>query len=250
MGVRLARFVLVHGAAHGGWCWQRVVPLLTARGHVVQAPDLPGAGDDPASPAEVDGDDYRERVIAALGPGDDAVVLVGHSMGGVTLTRVAEALPERISCAVYVTAFMLRDGERVRDITLLDPAPTVLDAIDFDAGGRVYCYRPAAARELFYADCADADAADAIVRLRPMPRIIAQAPVHWSAARAGRVPRIYVRCQADRAIAPRLQDAMCSRLPPARLLQMACGHSPFLAAPSALAEHLHAIAAEFGSVAS
>lgn len=245
----MARFVLVHGAAHGGWCWQRLTPLLVAHGHVVQAPDLPAAGEDPASPGEVGGDDYAERVIATPGPGDEAVALVGHSMGGVTLTRVAEARPERIACAVYVTAFMLRDGERVRDITLLDQASAVLDAIDFDAGGRVYRYRAAAARGLFYGDCVESDAADAIARLRPMPRVIAQEPVRWSPDRAGRVPRAYVRCHADRAIAPRLQDVMCERLPPSRVLHMACGHSPFLAAPSVLAEHLHAIAGEFAPVA-
>src|SRR5437870_5683159 len=27
-----ATFVLVHGASHGGWCWQRVSDLLTANG--------------------------------------------------------------------------------------------------------------------------------------------------------------------------------------------------------------------------
>jgi pimeloyl-ACP methyl ester carboxylesterase len=42
----MARFVLIHGAWHGGWCWQRVVDILIQRGHAVIAPDLPGHGDD------------------------------------------------------------------------------------------------------------------------------------------------------------------------------------------------------------
>ena len=31
----MAIFILVHGAGHGGWCWEKVVPLLEARGHKV-----------------------------------------------------------------------------------------------------------------------------------------------------------------------------------------------------------------------
>jgi dienelactone hydrolase len=40
-----ATFVLVHGAWHGGWCWQRVVDRLTAKGHRVFAPTLTGLGE-------------------------------------------------------------------------------------------------------------------------------------------------------------------------------------------------------------
>ena len=46
----MSRFVLVHGAWHGAWCWEKVVPLLAARGHAARAIDLPGHGDDPAPP--------------------------------------------------------------------------------------------------------------------------------------------------------------------------------------------------------
>ena len=37
----MATFGLVHGAWHGAWCWERVVPPLVARGHRVVAVDLP-----------------------------------------------------------------------------------------------------------------------------------------------------------------------------------------------------------------
>ena len=38
----MATFVLVHGAWFGGWCWQKVIPLLEAAGHEVYAPTLAG----------------------------------------------------------------------------------------------------------------------------------------------------------------------------------------------------------------
>jgi hypothetical protein len=33
----MATFVLVHGSWHGGWCWQKLAPLLTVDGHGVLA---------------------------------------------------------------------------------------------------------------------------------------------------------------------------------------------------------------------
>ena len=42
----MATFLLIHGAWHGAWCWDRVVPLLRAAGHDVVAPDLPAHGAD------------------------------------------------------------------------------------------------------------------------------------------------------------------------------------------------------------
>ena len=41
-------FILIHGGAHGGWCWDRLVPELEARGHEAIAPDLPGMANDPS----------------------------------------------------------------------------------------------------------------------------------------------------------------------------------------------------------
>ena len=38
----MATFVLVHGAWHGGWCWDRVAARLRAAGHEVHAPTLTG----------------------------------------------------------------------------------------------------------------------------------------------------------------------------------------------------------------
>lgn len=38
----MTSFVLVHGAWHGGWCWQRLIPRLQAAGHDAFAPTLSG----------------------------------------------------------------------------------------------------------------------------------------------------------------------------------------------------------------
>ena len=82
----MVTFGLVHGSQHGAWCWERSTPELERRGHRVVAPDLPC--DDPA--VGVDG--YATVVIEALEGADD-VVLVGHSLGSLTIPVVASRRP-------------------------------------------------------------------------------------------------------------------------------------------------------------
>ena len=50
----MARFVLVAGACHGAWCWERLVPLLEARGHRAETAELPGMGADKTPLAGLD----------------------------------------------------------------------------------------------------------------------------------------------------------------------------------------------------
>jgi pimeloyl-ACP methyl ester carboxylesterase len=81
-------FGLVHGAWHGAWCWDLLVPELERRGHAAVAPDLP-IDDALAGHAE-----YARAVVDALAGRDD-VVLVGHSMGTLVIPLVAAARPVR-----------------------------------------------------------------------------------------------------------------------------------------------------------
>ncbi|KLR60485.1 putative hydrolase or acyltransferase of alpha/beta superfamily [Actinobacteria bacterium IMCC26207] len=111
-------FVLVHGSNHGGWCWERVTPLLEAAGHSVYTPTLTGLAER--------ADELTQRVglathvadITELFEREDLreVTLVGHSYAGAVITGAAEAVAERISRLIYLDAFLPRDGESVLDI--------------------------------------------------------------------------------------------------------------------------------------
>jgi pimeloyl-ACP methyl ester carboxylesterase len=111
-------FVLVHGAWHGGWCWDRVAPLLRAAGHDVHAPTLTGLSERAhlLSP-QVGLDTHVEdvvRLIDVLGLTD--VVLVGHSYAGQVVTAVADRRPAAIARRVHLDAFVGDDGEAARDL--------------------------------------------------------------------------------------------------------------------------------------
>ena len=83
----MARILLIHGAAHGAWCWRDVIPALAERGHQARAIDLPSHGQDTTPAAEVTLQSYVQAIQAAL---DEPAVIVAHSMGGVPATQVAK----------------------------------------------------------------------------------------------------------------------------------------------------------------
>src|ERR1700761_2452927 len=83
--------VLVHGAWSDASAWDYVVPQLKAAGFDVIAVNLPGHGKDNTPPAGITMDNYVEVVKKAIGTKKN-VILVGHSMGGVVISEVAQQI--------------------------------------------------------------------------------------------------------------------------------------------------------------
>ncbi|WP_406229996.1 alpha/beta fold hydrolase [Nocardia sp. NBC_01009] len=114
----MSTYLLIHGAFHGGWCWQRVTPLLAAEGHTVHTPSLVGLGDRAELlTSEVGLDTHVQDLVELIVSANlTDIVLVGHSYAGIVITAVADAVPDRIAELVYVDTFVPRDGESVADI--------------------------------------------------------------------------------------------------------------------------------------
>src|SRR5688572_8722489 len=104
----MTTFVLVHGAWHGPWAWDRVVPLLHAAGMRTLTPDLATAKDQGLH-------DDAQAVVAALGtvPEEDDVVLVGHSYAGLVVREAADARPDAVGHIVLVDGWAGPDGSSV-----------------------------------------------------------------------------------------------------------------------------------------
>jgi pimeloyl-ACP methyl ester carboxylesterase len=237
----MSTFVLVHGAWHGGWCWEKVVALLREAGQVALAPDLPGHGGDKTPIADISLDTYMALVCEVLAAATEPVILVGHSLGGVSITRAAEAMPERVRCLVYLTAFLLVDVQSVRDILVSDPESLIHANRLTSEDGASSTIRETALQEVFYADCSDVDVARARSLLVPETTAIARTPVRTTPENFGRVPRVYIECLRDRAITIEAQRRMHAAQPCREVLSLDTSHSPFFSAPAALVAHLLAV---------
>lgn len=219
----MTKFVLVHGAWHGAWCWNRILPPLRAAGHEVAAPDLPAAA---RSMAE-----WVATVLEAMGEGP--AMLVGHSRGGAVISAVAEAVPEKISRLVFLSGFLLKRGQSV----LAAAQEDILLPITVDQETRSCTLGPEAASR-FYAGCGAEDTAFALAHLRPEPLFGLTAPARVSAERFGSVPRDYIECTRDQVISLAAQRNMQAAWPVQRRKTLETGHSPFFSHPETLAETL------------
>src|SRR5262245_14863398 len=120
----MATFVLVHGAWHGGWCWQRVSPLLRARGHEVFAPTLTGLGErSHLLTREIGLETHVADVVNAIRWEDlTDVVLCGHSYGGMVISGAADRMADRVRSLVYLDAFVPADGQSIFDFMTAERA--------------------------------------------------------------------------------------------------------------------------------
>ena len=234
----MATFILIHGAWHGGWCWERLAPLLEAGGHHVLAPDLPGMGADRrklgADPLAEWADFTAELVSKAEAP----VVLVGHSRGGLVISEAAERVPERIARLVYLTAFLLKPGESLADVSgrhpEVGPGPAIRPADD----PAYLALDLELATPIFYGLTSEADARAAAGRLTPEPLAALTRPLLITAERFGRVPRAYIEAVHDRAISLEMQREMQADLPCDPVIALQSDHSPFYSAVPELAQAL------------
>jgi pimeloyl-ACP methyl ester carboxylesterase len=237
----MAIFILVHGACHGGWCWEKVQPILESHGHKVCAPDLPSLGKDPMPPANVTLADNVEKISRLLDKMEEPVVLVGHALGGVTIGQTAEARRRKIKALVYVCGLMPLSGTASRELTAGDPDMLFRRSREISPDGRTYSFARSQLPAMFYEDVSPEDRYRAMERLRPQPIAISTTPVTLTEDRYGSVPRWYIQCTHDNAIRIARQRAMVKALP-CKVITMECGHTPFYSAPEELAEHLETIA--------
>ncbi len=225
----MQRVVLVHGAWHGPWCWDRVTGGLDAAGVSWASPDLPSCSAASEGAGLVEDVREVERVLDGL-PGDEPVVLVGHSRGGLVISEAGSH--ERVDRLVYLCAFLLEPGEDVGPMV----ADTVMPVIDFERtpNGPIGTPRGAEAAPVFYNGCSEGDTTWALERVRPMH--MGGPPVEPPRLAWATTPSTYVVCAQDQAIPAEHQRRMAARA--TEVVEWDTGHSPFLTEPQRLVDLL------------
>lgn len=225
----MTTFALIHGAYHGAWCWSDLADELTRRGHAAIAVDLP-IEDPDAGTLE-----YAETMSRALGD-REAVVAVGHSLGGLTVPVLATLRP--VEHLVFIAGLVPRPGRPFSDEQASD-ADILLERGDDRVRNARGVYQPRTftrACERYYNDLPLEAAYRAWQRLRPQstrPKDEICPLDAWPD-----VPAASIVMRDDRAVSEAYSRAVAAELLHVTPVVLPGGHSPFLSRPAALADAL------------
>jgi len=235
----MARILLIHGAWGNASGWAAIVPLLAAKGHSVEALDLPGHGKGAVPSGDIGQRDYVDHVEQRLLAGPPAL-LVGHSMGGIVVAQTAARQPAHVSACVFVAALLPRDGESLLQLVRQQDAPGVQAHVRPGPVPGTTVLSPDAPDALF-PDAAPGAAARAMAGMSPQSNKAQKDPAVIGPGLAG-VPKAYVFCTQDRVVTLPLQRQMVAATPCEATFMLDCGHVPQLTQPKALADILLGLA--------
>jgi pimeloyl-ACP methyl ester carboxylesterase len=218
------RLLLVHGAFHGAWCWDRLRPELERLGISHVTLDLPFTSTE----------DDVAAVRRVIDESNEGVTVLGHSFGGAVISAAASegGVPYGTTTSlIFLSAFMTAPDQTVD----LSGAPGIAD---IEIGEVTASIDPKAAPSVFYNRCAPHDAAWATAQLRPMPTSVLIAPP--PPVPAWRVlPSTYIACTDDRILSLSAQEQMAQNADAIRRIDS--DHSPFLSCPELLGDVLSEI---------
>jgi pimeloyl-ACP methyl ester carboxylesterase len=228
-------FVLVHGGSFAGSCWEPVLPHLPPD---TVALDLPGRGTRPRPLAGITIADFVDAVVEDIESRDlHDVVLVGHSMAGITMPGVAARIPERLAHLVFVACTVPADGTRIVDT--LDPEIRAIAEQNAPRpeGGKL---DDATATALFCNDMDDDQVRWTLARMVNEANQLTLEPVSLAGLKHP-IPRTWVRTLHDIVVPPDRQ-AEFARTVDAEVVDLDSAHMAMISHPAELAALLRQIA--------
>jgi len=233
-------FVLVHGSWQGAWSWDGVRDQLRAYGHRVIAPALPGRGDAGEDRSWIGHDDNVAAVLAAIdADGAGPVVLAGHSLGGVTISQVADQRPDRVARLIYCAAFVLDDGESAADV-MPEQMRTAITELSTTRPDRAIPMPWEFWRQNFIQTASEQLARESHERLVPDPYRPVFEPVKLRRPVHRELPAAFVAFTQDKTMPPGFwHPGMSGRLNDGAVIEIDGDHQMLLSAPGPLADALH-----------
>ncbi|HEY9048433.1 MAG TPA: alpha/beta fold hydrolase [Ohtaekwangia sp.] len=235
-------YVLVHGAWQAPYVWDAVRDDLEKKGQKVIIVELPGHGKDQTPTHTLSLDVYRDKVIESMSGVEGKVILVGHSMGGMVITHVAENAPGKISKLVYVGAFLPASGQALTDLAYSDPDSKLGPNLVPSADQLTLDVKKEQLTSLFINDGTEAVKNLVVTNYRAEPAIPFTNKVTLTKENFGAVDKVYIKTLQDVVISPGLQGRMIAAAGIKTVLEVNTSHSPFLAQPHKLSELLLKVA--------
>lgn len=229
-------FVLIHGAWHGGWCWDGIIRELAKAGHTAEAPTMPGhnPGDKRAG---ITLDHYVQAIATVLNRQTKPVVLVGHSSAGFLLQAATPCAPQKIERLVFHNAFILPEGKSQFDLVPSEAAQGMTAAANASPDKCVPVIEDFVRHMLMAGESVEMQNA-LIARLVPQPLALFTTPVSSQAFNLLTTPKSVLFCRDDASLPPGAFLGMAQALGEFKLAEIPGSHETLFTKPSAVAQGL------------
>ena len=229
-------FVLLHGAWHGGWCWDGVIDEIVKAGHTAEAPTMPGhnPGDDRS---KIRFEDYVDKICSVLKKQTTPVVLVGHSSAGYLIQAAAPKVPGKLMQLIFLNAFILPDGKCQFDLVPPEAAEGMTAAAQASPDNCVPVIEDFVRGMLMVGESIEQQ--DALIkRLVPQPFALFTTPIGTNDFDELRMPKSVVFCKNDASLPPGAYLGMAQGLGKYDLVEVEGGHEALFTNPGVVAKGL------------
>ena len=229
-------FVLIHGAWHGGWCWDGVITELLKAGHTAEAPTMPGNGPG-QDRSKIRFEDYVKSIVGVLEKQAGPSVLVGHSSAGFLLQATAPKAPHKISHLVFLNAFILPDGKSQFDLVPPEASQGMTTAAKASPDNSVPVIEDFVRNMLMAGESKEKQ--DALLKkLVPQPLALFTTPVSTTDFSKLTIPKSVVFCKGDASLPPGAYLGMAQGLGQFNLVEVEGSHEALFTEPAVVAKGL------------
>lgn len=197
--------------------------------------DLPGHGKRAAQRAGMNMSAYINDVVSYLKKQDlSNLVLVGHSMSGIIISKTAEEVPERIRHLVYLAAVVPQDGDALIDLLPKERQESLrkLEGKATELFGPLDALRPN-----YFTDQEGADKDLYLKQLTPQPLAVFFEKILLKSFSNLKTPRTYILGLRDKALPPELARGFAERLG-VKPIELDAGHDMMVSRSQEVAEAL------------
>ncbi len=227
-------FILIHGAWHGGWCWDGVIEKLEEAGYRAEAPTMPGHHiDDDRS--DIVFKDYVDKIVSVLNQQEDPVVVVGHSSAGFMLQAAASNAPDKIAHLIFLNAFILPDGKSQFDLVPPEVSEGMLAAAKASSDNCVPVDEDFV-RNVLMAGEPVKKQDKLIEKLVPQPVALFTTPVSTKEFEKLALPKSVVFCKADVSLPEGAYLGMAQGLGKYNLVEVEGGHEALFTHPQVVVQ--------------
>lgn len=227
--------VLVHGAWLDASSWNKIVPGLQAAGYEVITVNLPGHGKDNTPVETITLQSYVDAVKNEIGSRTN-VILIGHSMGGVVISQVAEQIPLQLEKIIYIGAYVPQNGESLFMLANTDKESLIGKYLRPDEKTGTILVATEGIPAAFASDLQQEEIDVLVANNKADPLVPFVSPVNLTAENFGKVNKVFIYTVNDKTIGYTLQQSMAKNAGITNTYEILSSHLPFFSKPDELTQ--------------